>query len=252
MDEKENVQVRGFTFFLSYWTALKALPVDAWPEWITAFMEFMFYGKEPAFENPYLKANFENIRPVLEKSITNANNRRGKYKRDFSQEKEQEGIETDKNERERTKRNEMNSEIRPPKDKEKDKGEGLGNGVGEREEGDKPPAPAKKTGKKVFTPPTLEEVQTYITENGLSVDAEHFFNFFTAGNWIDSKGNPVKNWKQKLLTWDSMEQKRSAPAKEEKKPLPAGMSQETYNKIHSFPEHDYDFAAIERKKLQRG
>lgn len=36
----------------------------------------------------------------------------------------------------------------------------------------------------------------------------------------------------------------------QKKTPPPGMSQATYNKIHCFPEHDYDFAAIERRKLQ--
>ena len=29
-----------------------------------------------------------------------------------------------------------------------------------------------------------------------------FFEYFETGNWIDSKGNKVKNWKQKLLTWN--------------------------------------------------
>ena len=54
---------------------------------------------------------------------------------------------------------------------------------------------------KRFTPPTLEEVKAYIEENGYKVDAEYFYKFYSAGNWIDSKGNPVRNWKQKLITW---------------------------------------------------
>ena len=59
----------------------------------------------------------------------------------------------------------------------------------------------KKCKKKEFTPPTLEEVKAYIEENGYKVDAEYFYKFYSAGNWIDSKGNPVQNWKQKLITW---------------------------------------------------
>lgn len=51
--------------------------------------------------------------------------------------------------------------------------------------------------------PTLEEVREYIREKDLDVDAERFFNFFEAGDWIDSKGNPVRNWKQKLITWSN-------------------------------------------------
>ena len=34
------------------------------------------------------------------------------------------------------------------------------------------------------------------------MNPEKFYNYFTEGNWVDSKGNKVKNWKQKLLTWN--------------------------------------------------
>jgi len=51
--------------------------------------------------------------------------------------------------------------------------------------------------------PTLEEIQDYIIEKELNVDAKKFFDYFETGNWIDSKGNKVKNWKQKLLTWNN-------------------------------------------------
>lgn len=50
--------------------------------------------------------------------------------------------------------------------------------------------------------PTLEEIQEYIKEKQLKVDGKQFYDYFTEGNWIDAKGNKVKNWKQKLLTWN--------------------------------------------------
>ena len=39
------------------------------------------------------------------------------------------------------------------------------------------------------------------------MDADRFYRYFTTPNdkgetWVDSKGNKVKNWKQKMLTWD--------------------------------------------------
>lgn len=61
----------------------------------------------------------------------------------------------------------------------------------------------KKTKRVIsFTPPTLEEVQAYCKERNSPVDAQKFFDYFTAGGWKDAKGNPVRNWKQKLLTWE--------------------------------------------------
>jgi predicted phage replisome organizer len=61
----------------------------------------------------------------------------------------------------------------------------------------------KKKASKVFVPPTFEEVQAYCASRGNKVDAKKFFDFYDAGNWIDSKGNQVKNWKQKVITWES-------------------------------------------------
>ena len=52
----------------------------------------------------------------------------------------------------------------------------------------------------------MDDIKKYINEKGLNVDAEKFYNYFTEGNWIDSKGQPVKNWKQKLLTWNEYSQ----------------------------------------------
>ena len=61
---------------------------------------------------------------------------------------------------------------------------------------------------KRFIPPTLEQVKDYAKEKGREDLAEQFFNYFTADDdpkkhWIDSKGNKVKNWKGKFLTWIS-------------------------------------------------
>ena len=56
--------------------------------------------------------------------------------------------------------------------------------------------------RKKFIPPTIEEVNLYIKEKQLKVDGQKFFEYFTEGGWKDSKGNQVKNWKQKLLTWN--------------------------------------------------
>lgn len=71
-----------------------------------------------------------------------------------------------------------------------------------------PAAKIRKSTPRAFVPPTLEEVTEYIREKGFNVDAKTFYEFFTTPNskgetWVDSKGQPVRNWKQKLITWNS-------------------------------------------------
>ena len=60
----------------------------------------------------------------------------------------------------------------------------------------------KKKKKKTFTPPTLEEVEEDCKQRKNNVDAGRFYDFFDASDWIDSKGNQVLNWKQKIITWE--------------------------------------------------
>ena len=61
--------------------------------------------------------------------------------------------------------------------------------------------------RKRFIPPTLEEVQAYCQERKSNVDPKRFFEYYEQGGWKDSKGNSVKNWKQKLITWENKEPK---------------------------------------------
>lgn len=57
----------------------------------------------------------------------------------------------------------------------------------------------KETAK--FVPPTLEEVTEYAKSRGREDLARKFLEYYTAGNWVDSNGKKVRNWKQKFLTW---------------------------------------------------
>lgn len=65
-----------------------------------------------------------------------------------------------------------------------------------------------KENRDIFTPPTLDDIKNYITEKSYSTDPLSFYNYFSEGNWTDSKGNKVKNWKQKLITWESHSKKQ--------------------------------------------
>lgn len=61
----------------------------------------------------------------------------------------------------------------------------------------------KKSSTKRFIPPSLEEVEKYCQERKNNVDAKKFFDYFTASDWVDAKGNQVRNWKQKIITWET-------------------------------------------------
>lgn len=62
-------------------------------------------------------------------------------------------------------------------------------------------------------PPRFEDVLSYAEERGIPSLAKPFFDYFSAGDWIDSKGQPVRNWKQKFLTWESREKERMTHGK---------------------------------------
>ena len=54
---------------------------------------------------------------------------------------------------------------------------------------------------KRFTPPTIEEVQIYVSEKGYSVDAESFVAFYESKNWYIGK-NKMKSWHAAIVTWE--------------------------------------------------
>ena len=73
--------------------------------------------------------------------------------------------------------------------------------------------PTKKVVKKVFTPPTLDEVKVYFAAEGYTEEtAERAFRHYSKGDWHDANGKPVKNWKQKMSTnWMKPENKITTP-----------------------------------------
>ena len=80
----------------------------------------------------------------------------------------------------------------------------------------KAPGSGKRTAVK-FVPPTLEEVEAYAASRQSTVDPRRFFEYFNTPDaqgrsWRDSKGNPVKNWKQKFLTWEGRDGGKGKPA----------------------------------------
>ena len=74
--------------------------------------------------------------------------------------------------------------------------------------GDPADAPERKrTARKPFIPPTVEEVSTYCTERGNSVDAEAFVDFYASKGWMIGK-NKMKDWKAAVRTWEQGDKRK--------------------------------------------
>lgn len=54
---------------------------------------------------------------------------------------------------------------------------------------------------KRFAPPSVKEVQSYISEKEYSVDAESFVAFYASKNWFVGK-NKMKDWHAAIVTWE--------------------------------------------------
>jgi len=58
----------------------------------------------------------------------------------------------------------------------------------------------QKKGYKKFIPPEIQDVISYFLKNGYSTEtAKKAFNYYSTANWKDSRGNQVRNWKQKMI-----------------------------------------------------
>lgn len=89
----------------------------------------------------------------------------------------------------------------------------------------------QKESVKEFVPPTLEEITAYCEERHSPVNPRAFFDYYSASKWIDSRGSPVTNWKQRVIAWESDEEKKDWKPKKKK---PAG------SKPHEFTPTQFD------------
>jgi len=63
-----------------------------------------------------------------------------------------------------------------------------------------PISPLPKKQKTTFTPPTVQEVEAFFSEKGYSTDsARRAFEYYSSGDWKDSRGTQVQNWKRKMI-----------------------------------------------------
>lgn len=80
---------------------------------------------------------------------------------------------------------------------------------------------------KEFIAPACEEVEFYFQENGYSIEAARkAHEYYSTANWTDSKGNKVRNWKQKMIAvWFKEENKKEKSCAKKEKSIEFGMEQ---------------------------
>ena len=92
--------------------------------------------------------------------------------------------------------------------------------------------------KKAFIKPTLEEVMSYCLERQNGIDAERFIDYYESNGWKVGK-NPMRDWRACVRSWEKNAK--------ENKPQTKQVAQ---NRFINFDQRQYDFAALERAKME--
>ena len=199
---------KQFTWYRSYYDALKELPAEEFRAIVLAVCAYALDGEEPELSG-VARAIFTLIRPTLEVGRSKAENRSRAEQTLLSAEQTGNRPEQTKNKPEQTQNKRKQTDNKPEqtrKEKEKEK---------EREkesENDSYCSPPPPSGPKRFVPPTLAEVQSYVAQRQSPVDPQGFIDFYASKGWMVGK-TPMKDWKAACRNAENWERwGRNAPS----------------------------------------
>lgn len=161
-----------FTFYRSYYEALKSLPQKEQTKVFMAICSYALDEIPPNLSGVSLSV-FTLIRPTLDSGRRKAENRKNKT---------------------RTKREQSVNEGEKEREEE-------GEEEREIEKDIYPPTPLQGGKKQNWNPPTFDEVLEAAKLRGVPDLARPFFDYYSAADWRDSEGKPVLSWQQKLVAW---------------------------------------------------
>ena len=195
-----------FTFYRSFWEALKVLPKKDQLPFVTAICTYVFEGESKPLTGQ-ASASFLLVKPILDKASKKAaNGKRGGSKPKANRKQTESNIEGEI---------EVEGEVEREEENENDSYT--------------PPTPSSR-GKR-FSPPTVDEVRAYCQERNNGVDPESFVAFYaTKGGKIGK--STMKDWKQAVITW---EKRRKQEGKE--KPTAQRKNDETWKYIREMYHH---------------
>lgn len=197
-----------FTFYRSFWEALKVLPKKDQLPFVTAICTYVFEGESKSLTGQ-ASASFLLVKPILDKASKKAaNGKRGGSKTKANRKQTESNIE-----------GEVEIEVEGEVEREKES----------ENDSYTPPTPSSR-GKR-FSPPTVDEVRAYCQERNNGVDPESFVAFYASKGWKIGQ-SPMKDWKQAVITW---EKRRKQEGKE--KPTVQSMNDETWKYIREMYQH---------------
>ena len=183
-----------FTFYRSFWEALKALPKKDQLPFVMAVCSYAF-GEESKPITGHALASFLLVKPILEKASKKAANGKRGGRKPKANEKQTES-KPEANE----KQTGSNIEIEGEKEVEVDVEGEIENECSlplYPPQGGNAPVKQKK-GKT----PTVDEVREYCQLRKNGIDPEAFVDFYTARGWKYGQGKPVVDWQAAVRTWE--------------------------------------------------
>lgn len=197
MDEERN----SFTFYLSFEKAISRLDDKNQLLVYRSISRYSLFGEVPEVDGLAAVA-WELIKPVLDKSRTRSCN--GKKAKGVSKP----NLTGNKNalKEANTKLNQSKNEAKSKRDRDR---EGDREGDRDRDRIEDKSSINKGEKSTRFVPPTLSDVQKFISEKGYTVEASAFIDFYESKGWMIGK-NKMKDWRAAVRTW---QRKQSASTK---------------------------------------
>lgn len=164
-----------FTFYRSYYEALKQLSKKERDDVLMCICAYALDGAPPTLTGVPLSI-FTLIRPTLDSGRNKAQNRANKLKSNEGQNEN------------KCESNENQSSKEGEREEEEEEGEGENECY-------------KRIKRKIFVPPSVDEVRVYCLERRNGIDPEAFVDFYASKGWLVGK-TPMKDWKAAVRTWE--------------------------------------------------
>ena len=167
----------SFVFYRSFRDAIREMDEQEQLETLLAICDYALYGVEPNLSGALPRAVFTVARPSIDANKAKRENGLKGGRPPQKAKQETCGFEAKNHRLENIKSTETETE------------------TGTVDVSGKTPRPR-------FIPPTVDEIKAYCTGRKNTVDAERFFDYYSANGWKQGKGKPIVDWKAAVRTWE--------------------------------------------------